>query len=658
MASVLSLILGQRLRSAWRKARRLDIARSLPAAPSARTWVSAGQRSVALTPIIWPSLAFLFTALVGVWVAYNRAGAWARFGLIALGIALALGLAVVVRWGGERALGVIGVGCALLAAGVGSDFLLVREPMVTGGEAFAPLRWIGLWFHAYRAAIPLAENIHRNAAAGALAILLPLGAAGLLWARAQHSSAVTSICTLALVPALVALILTSSWGAWVGLSAGVIVAGLLNWRGYAPLRRQSSRWTPPKRLDCALFSAAVLLLLGGFWVAVTFPAVEDTLRAAGAGQSVIGRIEIWRQMLTLVRDYPLTGSGLGSTVMVYSTYVLLLQVAYFFHAHNLFLQVAVEQGVPGLAAFLWLVAASGRLLARAEPGGLQGSIFRAAGLASLVALLVHGMADAELYASPLVPVTFVPIGTALAIHSLRMKRYDPSPAFQLASAASIRQRALGPILWLTAGLLAVGLWLLPRSRAIFEANAGAVAQTRAELSVYRRPKWPIQDALRRSPAVNLDPAIARYDAALALDPANVTANQRLGQIEIARGQYERARRHLEAAYASGPDRAETRQMLGEVYAVTGQIPRAAALWRTVHGNQRQLGLRQWWYLHLGERTLVARIAEAAALARGSQQGPCGSSRWQNGMTIASTRVRGAASPIWNSAAGCRQGVEQ
>ena len=90
-------------------------------------------------------------------------------------------------------------------------------------------------------------------------------------------------------------------------------------------------------------------------------------------------------------------------------------------------------------------------------------------------------------------------------------------------------------------MLTVAALALPSGRAVIQANLGTLAQTRAELSVYQWPAWPIQDALRRSPEVSLEPAIARYAAALALDPRNVAANRRLGQIELSKGQYDAAR---------------------------------------------------------------------------------------------------------------------
>ena len=167
------------------------------------------------------------------------------------------------------------------------------------------------------------------------------------------------------------------------------------------------------------------------------------------------------------------------------------------------------------------------------------------------------------------------------------------------------------VFWSAAAILALAVVCLFNLRAVFQANLGTLIQTRAELAVYRWPDWPIQDALRRSPEIKLDSALAHYQAALALDPTNVIANRRLGQIELSRGQYESAQRHLEAAYAAAPGQRATRQLLGECYAMAGEVERAAALWRTVDVSQGQLMARQWWHEYLGEQQGVVWIQRAA-----------------------------------------------
>ena len=329
----------------------------------------------------------------------------------------------------------------------------------------------------------------------------------------------------------------------------------------------------------------------------------------------MSRAALWRDMPALITDYPFTGSGLGSTMMVYSTYVVLLHVGYITHAHNLFLQMAIEQGVPGLLAFVGLFLVIGWRLAARVDGRSQ--IFRLAAIASLVALVVHGTVDAGVYASRAVPILFLPFGFALAETVSQRSDRGPRPAVPPARHA-LRTAGLTPALVLTFAVvfaLVMVLGLLPVSRAAFQANLGAAAQTRAELSLYQWPAWPIQDALRRSPVVDLVPAIAHYQAALALDPRNVAANRRLGQIELSRGQYDAARQHFETAFAAAPGQRATRQLLGESYAISGEVERAASLWQTVDIDQGQLTIRQWWYEHIGEAARAQSITEAAKLAR-------------------------------------------
>jgi predicted Zn-dependent protease len=116
--------------------------------------------------------------------------------------------------------------------------------------------------------------------------------------------------------------------------------------------------------------------------------------------------------------------------------------------------------------------------------------------------------------------------------------------------------------------------------------------------------------------VDLAPAIARYRAALALDPHNPAANRRLGQIELSLGQYDAARGHLEAAYAVAAGQRATRQLLGESYAIAGDVGRATALWRMVDLSQGQLSLRAWWYEHIGEKEHAGWVRQAAEEQRG------------------------------------------
>jgi predicted Zn-dependent protease len=155
--------------------------------------------------------------------------------------------------------------------------------------------------------------------------------------------------------------------------------------------------------------------------------------------------------------------------------------------------------------------------------------------------------------------------------------------------------------------------LLPPVRSQLQANLGALAQTRAELSVYEWPEWSLQDELRRARGLNLDPALARYRHALRLDGSNATANRRLGQIALSTGDYEDAGLRLAAAYQASPANRAARQLFGEWLAMSGRTHEAAALWRTLDMGQGQLAARIWWYEYLGESDRAAALAMAGRM---------------------------------------------
>jgi len=100
---------------------------------------------------------------------------------------------------------------------------------------------------------------------------------------------------------------------------------------------------------------ALVLMLVGF-LAVT----QD--RAAHRGQSLNQtaeqdqRWELWRYSLDRIAERPFTGTGFGKKAPM-QAYQKHFGVHYMGHAHNLFLNAAVQMGIGGLAALLVLLSA-------------------------------------------------------------------------------------------------------------------------------------------------------------------------------------------------------------------------------------------------------------------------------------------------------------
>ncbi len=230
---------------------------------------------------------------------------------------------------------------------------------------------------------------------------------------------------------------------------------------------------------------------------------------------------------------------------------------------------------------------------------------------SLLALLVNGLLDADIYSGQLVALIFVPIATAWGLFFATYTRSatQTSAHDEIGDSWRSRDRVWSGAVVFIPFLFVAIMFLRPGGIAAAYANAGAVAQTKAELSIYDWPTWPLQDQVRRTNPELLTPAKRFYNAAISLNPYNVTAHWRLGQIALAQGDYAIAEQHLAQAYALAPTHRAVRQLLGEIYAVQGKVEQAIQLWEPLDVGQNQLQLRQWWYEMIGDSDRAFNIQE-------------------------------------------------
>ncbi len=265
----------------------------------------------------------------------------------------------------------------------------------------------------------LPDSIHPNVLAGALAALLPVTlalatgqgvtpkVAGQRPGR-RLSWCLTGLTVLSLTIMAVVLILTKSRGAFfgaiVGLALVVAYRFVVSTMALAPAATR--RWplsTPWPWVGLAL------LALGGIVVgtALARPARVVQIVTVLAASPVVGgwpgRLELWSRALDAIADFPLTGIGLGTFQQVvplrYPYVVLAGSETAISHAHNLFLQVAVDLGLPGLVAFIALLGVSLAVTVqtvRRYTARRRGDLaLQTAGLgAGLVAVSVHGLIDA------------------------------------------------------------------------------------------------------------------------------------------------------------------------------------------------------------------------------------------------------------------------
>jgi tetratricopeptide (TPR) repeat protein len=556
-----------------------------PFVACAALWIVGGlltRRWWTTTPYDIPLALFLLAAYVGVWVAFDRDAAWAKYWMIVGGVMLFYAVAHLPTERHQRAFGWL---YALFGAGIAGYFFWTND-----WDAIpAKIEVFNAWGKAIQARLPYlpGHRMHPNVVGGMLAAILPFQ----VWALASGSqrrwfSCLAGAAALGLSGA--ALIMTTSRGAWLGLAvAGGLwglwaVSRLLSTRGAGPwgvlLRRLT--WVVALLVLVSVVGAGAVLVLAG----------PDTLSASLAGVVDAGdRAALLEHAAWLMQDYVYTGGGLGSFQLLHSTYVLVLHVGHSVHSHNLFLDIGVEQGVIGLLAFLALVGVAGAQILRDR---LQCGLLAAAAV-SLGVVLVHGLVEDALYGSRGVLLLFLPLALLWA------RQPYPNPW-------SSRWRwAVGP-----GSVILVALGLLVWGRSLWAAgwaNAGAVAQSRAELSIYHFPGQTPREVRTR---VDLDQAVLSFERALALEPGSRTANLRLGMIRYEQGEYEAALQLLQRAYAANPHHLATQELLGYAYVATGQPEMAAPLLAHVSLGARGVDKLLWEARSFRERGEEVRAADA------------------------------------------------
>jgi putative inorganic carbon (HCO3(-)) transporter len=124
--------------------------------------------------------------------------------------------------------------------------------------------------------------------------------------------------------------------------------------------------------------------------------MSEAVLALDVTNSVQGRWELWQRGIYMIQDFPFTGVGLGMFTLVGNLlYPLFIISEYPEHAHNIYLQAAIEHGLPGLIAFAALfmllvcmviqaIRRSRVPIQRALALGLLGT---------LVVYLLHGIVD-------------------------------------------------------------------------------------------------------------------------------------------------------------------------------------------------------------------------------------------------------------------------
>ena len=371
-------------------------------------WAAKGYLT-APTPMDLPIVVLLGMALVGLYP--SVVPSVSKLVLYKMIVEFALFYGLVNGLHSERR--IRGTVAVLLLAGVGASLLGL---VGTAGMArdFSAL-WGGYGNFLLKLARRLNEaGFNGNIVGGTVAMIFPLYLSLFLFdSKGPSASSGRGLWKLLLGLSLPlvggTLLLTQSRGAIVGVVLALLVVGV--WR---------SRWVLASLPVLFTGIPSAVGRFGAQQVTEFFLVTNTTMTAAG-------RSELWQRAIYMMQDFPYTGVRLGtfSRVMpvLYPTF-LIGPDAEVPHAHNLYLQMGVDLGVPGLVAGMALISVFLLIgisaLWRARGTRLEGIAIGAMG--GFLVYLVHGLVDNITFSTKPGVAIWTIIGLATALW-LRFK--DP-----------------------------------------------------------------------------------------------------------------------------------------------------------------------------------------------------------------------------------------
>lgn len=300
------------------------------------------------------------------------------------------------------------------------------------------------WFEDIRAAYGVASgalrargsfgNPNHYAAFQTMLLLVGLGwlahfRAGGRGRRREGRESLAVIAGIGLLLAALGLVLSLSRSGLTACLGGAAVFAFLSRE--RPMER-SSRGRSSARAYAAFALAVVGLTV---WIGIEplvgrFAELDEQWEVEGT------RLELWRDSLPAVADFWLTGSGLGSFRYVGPRYRSFGGRTFFSWAHNDYLQLAIELGLPGALLVLWLGFAMLGKARRARDDLEESppmSQLHAGYAAALAAMVLHSATDFSLHLPANLALVAIVVGVVVGMEG-------PEATGRLGRAATARAR--------------------------------------------------------------------------------------------------------------------------------------------------------------------------------------------------------------------------
>jgi len=219
-------------------------------------------------------------------------------------------------------------------------------------------------------------------------------------------------------------------------------------------------------------------------------------------------------------------------------------------------------------------------------------IFKHIVLFALIVALVHGMVDDYLYNG---------VGAVFSLFLIGLSM-NGKPMENVASTRKLDFRTVAVITIIWVAVIAVNL---NQFRGAWYANLGAVELAKVELKNFPSTGWAGSDI-----ASQADGAVAPLRSSLQFDPANRTANQRLGLISMLHWDFQSAAQFLERARTQAPNHRGIIKSLGYCYVWLGDMEKAREFLVDIPEAKEELDVYVWWWESQGRDDLSVKASVA------------------------------------------------
>ncbi|HZM23297.1 MAG TPA: O-antigen ligase family protein, partial [Anaerolineales bacterium] len=357
----------------------------------------AGHLPFQRTPFDWLIAIFLATAWISYWAAYDESAASIKFWLIISAVLLYYALSAQPK----QNLGALSFLSFCFASAIAIYFFLTYD--FAGSQSNAVIWWM---MHKPKVDWPALN--HGNTSG--LLLISSIFALHWLWGLRKKSVGAVSIllrCLLFLGSGLISLTFLLAISHGTELIALGAVGFWILWKVSTSARSIAG--------GNRVFPIVVLVYLT---VLIVFVYLGPARVPEGSVSDAYGsnsRAQLLQQSVYFLVDYPITGAGLNSFPGLYSQYILVIPFPYFSNSHNLFLDVAIEQGLVGGAIFLVVYLGAVSLVSQRIVTTASNEIrnINWFSLLALLVMMIYGLFYDNLYNGNGTALLFFPLGMAM-----------------------------------------------------------------------------------------------------------------------------------------------------------------------------------------------------------------------------------------------------